>query len=216
MRKRLYNRCLCGNWKRITSYRCRKCHAKAYAKSNSKRLKGKPPRGTGWKHSQETRDKIRRAWTEEKRKQAQDRGNQFSSVYPHWRKKVSSFGESNPRWKGGVASSKYAPGFDRKLKQSIRERDDFTCLLCGVTEEEVGYRHSIHHIDFDKTNHNHDNLATTCKACNSRANTNESVWFSYFTTLVEMRRKLGKDVLKLVGRKVFSQQEGFCLITHLP
>lgn len=213
MRKRIYNLCLCGARKSVTSRRCKKCHAKAYAKSNSKRLKGKCPRGTGWKHSQETRYKIREAWTAEKREQAKIRGAEYAQD-PEWRKKVSSHGSDNPMWKGGESETEYAPGFDKTLKRTIRERDNFTCLLCGVTEAEAGYSHSIHHIDYDKSNHDHDNLATTCKGCNSRANTNESIWFGYFVALAEMRRKLGKDVLKLIGRKIISQRQGFAVVVH--
>lgn len=181
----------------------------------SERVKNGPPKASGWRHATETREKIRDSWTEEKREAARVRVQKMAEN-SEWRKSLGSPGESNPNWRGGLAASPYAPGFDRYLKRRIRARDNYTCQLCGSTEVELGYKLSIHHVDYRKDNHCEDNLASTCKRCNSRVNTNESAWFGYFTALADMRRKLGKDVLKLIGRKVISQSVGFIVIDHFP
>lgn len=227
----------CGGRKNRQSRMCRKCY-KVYTNlpvvraRRSAAMKGKPsyertdehrkklsevmkgkPKPTGWKHSSETRAKIAAAWTPEKRQAARDRGNVIKTD-AKWRKSVSSFGEKNPMWRGGESSSKYAPGFDSVLKMTIKERDNFTCQLCGITEKETGCCHSIHHIDYSKNNHCPDNLATTCKACNSRVNTNESVWYGYFIALADARRNLGKNVLKFIGRKIISQHAGYVFVSR--
>lgn len=183
----------------------------SHRKAMSDKLKGVPKR-SGWKHSAETKSKIASAWTLEMREQFRQRGLKLAQD-PKWRAKVSSFGDSNPMWRGGCGG-KYTPGFDASLKRAIRKRDNFTCQLCGITENESGYIHSVHHIDYSHNNHKPDNLVTTCKGCNSRVNTNESVWFSYFTALAEMRCKLGKNILNLIGRKIISQRNGFVTLAH--
>ncbi len=229
---------LCGKKKHRQSKTCRKCFfvklstPEARANLSAKRkgkpsyvrtdehraklsasLKGKKKSYPSASTRPEVAAKIAAAWDEEKREAARERGNQFKED-PEWRLKVSSFGEDNPMWKGGAAESEYAPGFDNTLKRSIRERDDYTCQLCGITEEETGCAHSIHHIDYTKDNHHPDNLATTCKGCNSRVNTNESVWYGYFVALADARRQLGKNVLNLIGRKIVSQHVGHVLVSH--
>lgn len=80
-------------------------------------------------------------------------------------------GENNPGWKGGVATLPYGPGFTRKFKRLIRERDNHTCQSCGVTRAEYGQTLQVHHIDHDKNNNDPTNLVTVCGRCN--------VWYSY-------------------------------------
>lgn len=124
-------------------------------------------------------------WTQERRAAAQQRGLKYASD-PAWRKKIAEAvsRDRNPRWLGGLTEQKYAPGFGRVLKSSIRARDGFACVLCGSTENELGYALTIHHIDYDKSNHCSRNLASVCKACNSRVNSNRDVWQSHFEILM--------------------------------
>jgi hypothetical protein len=164
---------------------------------------------TGWKHAPETREKIAGAWTDEKREAARQRGLGYAADR-EWRLRIANAlsGENNPRWQGGIANRKYAPGFDKTLKRAIRERDNFTCQLCATTEDELGYALSIHHADYDKSNHDELNLFSTCKRCNSLVNTNRDYWPAYFALLAE-RRQLGQDVSYFLRRKVITQHEGF-------
>jgi hypothetical protein len=97
-------------------------------------------------------------------------------------------------WQGGIAGGKYAPGFCKTLKARIRARDGYTCQLCWRTEDELGYRLSIHHSDYDKSNHDESNLFATCKRCNSLVNTNRILWTAYFANLAKVRRQLTKDI----------------------
>jgi hypothetical protein len=187
-----------------------------HRKLQSAAHKGIQPRGTGWKHRAETREKMAQAWTPEKREAARERGERMAQDR-EWRLRIAQAlsGERNPMWQGGIANSQYAPGFSKTLKAQIRARDRFTCQLCGMTEDELGYRLSIHHSDYDKTNHDETNLFATCKRCNSLVNTNREVWLAYFTALAKMRAQLGEDVGQLIDRKIVTQRKGFVSTQHL-
>jgi 5-methylcytosine-specific restriction endonuclease McrA len=152
-----------------------------------------------------------KAWWTEERRQQKAKEMKKRNEDPEWQRRMSErfAGEKNPRWRGGISNQEYAPGFSRTLKRKIRKRDNHQCQLCGKTEEQLGYRLSIHHAQYDKTNHDPSNLFALCKACNSRVNTNRDVWQSYFSAIAENRRKLGKNVSDLVSRKVFTQHESF-------
>ena len=71
------------------------------------------------------------------------------------------------------------------LKNIIKERDNFKCQNCGITEikHEIKFKQKlhIHHIDYNKQNCKHSNLITTCQKCNSKANFNRDYWFAYYT-----------------------------------
>jgi hypothetical protein len=83
-------------------------------------------------------------------------------------------GPDNPNWKGGLSFEPYGYEFNATLKQRIRERDEFTCQICGRLETETP--HSVHHIDYNKEHNNADNLITLCKNCHSRTNYNRRYW----------------------------------------
>lgn len=87
-------------------------------------------------------------------------------------------GEGHPNWKGG-GSELYGPGW-RRAKLTTLERDDHTCLLCGISNEELGRNPDVHHIvpvrtfvetpGADKTDaHVARNLVTLCVTCHRRA-----------------------------------------------
>ena len=149
------------------------------------------------------------------REKAVERGNAMADD-PEWRLRiaVSVSGDRNPRWCGGASVTPYAPGFSRKLKRQIRERDGYVCQLCGITEDELGRTLTVHHSDYDKSNHDPENLFAVCLACNSRANSNRDHWTGYFAALADLRSRIGKNVLKLIGRKVVVQREGLISTTH--
>ena len=88
-------------------------------------------------------------------------------------------GPSNPAWMGGL-TREYGPGFTRRLRAAIRDRDGHRCQRCGMTEARHGRTLVVHHIDHNKRNHDPANLLTVCHPCN--------VWFSYHRqTPVKMR-----------------------------
>lgn len=156
----------------------------------SKALAGKPKPGARGKGTRpHVAVKIAAAWTDEMKEAARERGKR-NAQDREWMLKIarSVSGENNPMWQGGIANSRYAPGFCKSLKAKIRARDNYTCQLCGRDENELGYRLSIHHSDYDKTNHATINLFATCKRCNSLVNARRAIWTAWFRDLAISRQ----------------------------
>lgn len=89
-------------------------------------------------------------------------------------------GPNSVHWKGGLSFEPYPPEFNNALKWQIRERDNYTCQLCGMKESDYWRKLDVHHIDSDKSNCNSANLITLCSSCNIKATENEEYWQVYF------------------------------------
>ncbi len=100
-------------------------------------------------------------------------------------KKMS--GKNSHMWKGGIAFLPYCHKFNNNLKESVRERDGYTCQLCGIIQN--GRKHSIHHIHYDKENCYPD-LITLCNSCNGRVNRNRQHFESLFMNNLNERHLL--------------------------
>ena len=87
-------------------------------------------------------------------------------------------GENNPNWWGGF--SLYASDWSDDLRSAIRKRDNYTCQLCTLTQEEQGRTLDVHHIDYDKENCDPNNLISLCDSCHSKTNCNRDKWISFF------------------------------------
>ena len=89
-------------------------------------------------------------------------------ICPQWS------GEKHPNWRGGTSFEPYGFEFNAALKKAIRQRDNYTCQICGK-----GAR-NVHHIDYDKKNNNPKNLITLCGEHHSKTNFNREYWIEYF------------------------------------
>jgi len=71
-------------------------------------------------------------------------------------------GENSSQWKGGISFEPYPLDFNGKLKRFIRERDNYTCQLCGE------YGDIVDHIVPWAISHDSSksNLRTLCRQCN--------------------------------------------------
>lgn len=81
-------------------------------------------------------------------------------------------------WKGGISPTPYTSDWTRFLKISIRERDNYSCRICGEKQGDIA--HHVHHIDYKKENCNPDNLITLCIKCHGKMNVNREYWINYF------------------------------------
>jgi len=97
-----------------------------------------------------------------------------------WRKTPDS-----PSWKGGKSFEPYGREF-WALRELIRQRDNYTCQLCGVPQIECVRKLDVHHIDYNKKNTNRNNLIALCQGCNSHVNTNRKYWTEYFQNKVNV------------------------------
>jgi 5-methylcytosine-specific restriction endonuclease McrA len=88
--------------------------------------------------------------------------------------RLANLGEKNPLWRGGRSFKPYTTDWTETLKRSIRERDHYTCQLCGEIQSKEAL--SIHHIDYDKQNCNPNNLISLCRTCHLKTNHNREYW----------------------------------------
>ena len=92
---------------------------------------------------------------------------------------------NHPNWKNGISFEPYPIGWTKILKESIRERDNHQCQICGKSTKKNGRKLDVHHIDYDKENLNPDNLIALCQSCHSKSNYNRETYIEFFQILKE-------------------------------
>jgi 5-methylcytosine-specific restriction endonuclease McrA len=134
----------------------------------------------GKKHSEETKRKMSEAHKGRKPyEMTEEIKNKIRETNIKQADRFKMFGKSNPQWTGG--SSKdivYSIDWTRTLRRAIRERDKYTCQICGELQGDKA--HAVHHIDYNKDNCNTNNLITLCNSCHTRTNNNRKYWIKYF------------------------------------
>mgnify|MGYP001560874449 FL=1 len=93
-------------------------------------------------------------------------------------------GKLNPNWQGGKSFEEYPQEFNKELKQFIYERDSYTCQ--DPTCEHKTNKLAAHHIDYDKTNNNPENIVTLCNSCHSKTNgkNNRQYWTEFYQNIM--------------------------------
>jgi len=121
----------------------------------------------GHRHTEETKRKISQAL---KGRPTKYHGKGFQKGHPDLvpkesrkRQGLKIKGEKNYLWRGGKSFEKYGIEWTQTLKRSIRERDHYTCQLCGKLQGDTAF--IVHHIDQNKRNNNPNNLVTLCRSC---------------------------------------------------
>ena len=95
-------------------------------------------------------------------------------------------GKDNPSWKGGISFEPYTIEFNNKLKEKIRERDQYRCQQCFRHQNELYFKNGhkyklhIHHIDYNKKNNKENNLISLCSNCHKQTNFERDDWIKYF------------------------------------
>jgi hypothetical protein len=93
---------------------------------------------------------------------------------------IAQRGENHPNWQGGITNDPYSNDWTDTLKESIRQRDLYTCQECGITQDKLNKKLSVHHIDYNKENLNPTNLISLCRSCHAKTNYNRIQWYEYF------------------------------------
>lgn len=97
------------------------------------------------------------------------------------RKLLASYkGELASNWKGGISFEPYTEEFNKQLKELIRQRDNYTCQLCGIPECECKQHLCCHHIDYNKKKCLPTNLVSICHVCGGKVHGDREYWQSYF------------------------------------
>jgi len=139
------------------------CSRKCYTKIWSLRHVGTVP-------SEETRKKIG-----EKNKINTKRYFETHDIWNKGKEYPQLRGENHFNWKGGKSFRNYPRDWSKALRQSIRQRDNYTCRICGV-EPSI----QVHHIDYVKNNCSPNNLVTLCRSCHTKTCFNREYWIIFF------------------------------------
>lgn len=105
--------------------------------------------------------------------------------------RMKSSGENSASWLGGKSFEEYPEEF-RNIKEYIRDRDNRTCQMCGISENENGSALCVHHINYDKRDCSEENLISLCikNGCHPKTNYNRKYWVRYFQNLIKEEYKL--------------------------
>jgi len=137
----------------------------------------------GRKHSQESKDKMSASHSGEKHFFFGKKHKEETKLKMSLSKIGKYDGDKNPMWNGGSSLQKYPSIWvNREFKKSLKERDGFKCQNpdCKENSKKI----TLHHIDYNKTNNEPNNLITLCHACNCRANVNRSYWQTFYTNIM--------------------------------
>ena len=107
--------------------------------------------------------------------------------------------ESNGRWKGGVSFQPYCQKFNGRFKESIRDKFNRTCFLCGITEKDMQqdqrergkkriYKLSVHHVNYNKNCLCDDSICEfvpLCISCHAKTNSDREYWEAQITERIE-------------------------------
>lgn len=113
-------------------------------------------------------------------------------------------GDRHYMWNGGSTYEPYTPEFNMDLKVRIRERDNYSCGVCG--KDLRNDRIDIHHIDYDKKNSVENNLIALCVKCHLRTNFNRDYWKIFFKS--KMGNQLSFAELRFLLRNKPIQANG--------
>jgi len=130
-------------------------HTEETKKKMSLAHKGLPSTMKGKHHTEEANEKNRQAHIG--KKHSEETKLKMSELHK---------GEKCHLWKGGISYEPYSMDWTKTLKRAIRERDNYTCQMCGKLQSERAF--DVHHIDGDKKNCNPDNLVTLCHNCHAK------------------------------------------------
>ena len=99
---------------------------------------------------------------------------------------VHRFGEDSPNWSGGKSFEEYGIEFNKPLRLSILERDNYICQNPDC--EHLFERLDVHHIDYDKKNNDPKNLTTLCISCHMKTNgkNNRKYFTEFYKNIMEM------------------------------
>ena len=128
----------------------------------------------GEEKAEETRKKLsdshKRLWeNEEYRKQRLEyfQSDEWKQIRSEAQKILWQNEKYREMMSDGDNESDYDKGWTEELREFIRQRDNFTCQECGVTQDKLGRKLSVHHIDFNKQDCSEENLISLCNSCHA-------------------------------------------------
>ena len=86
--------------------------------------------------------------------------------------------QNHPNWQGGISFLPYSVDFTKQLKEAVKSRDMFKCVVCSSPKKPSNL--CVHHIDYDKQNASESNLVSLCWSCHGKTNYNRDSWIAFF------------------------------------
>lgn len=112
-------------------------------------------RKKGYKHSEETKRKIREyRHTDEAKKKI---GN-------------ANRGKKHYRWKGGISRNTHSDSRYVKWRSMVYERDNWTCQTCGKRGVELNAHHIKEWANYPELRYDLNNGVTLCVECHKLTN----------------------------------------------
>ena len=148
-------------------------------KQSSELIKKRIDARRGYKHSIETKEKIKKTnletWAQEEIR-------------------LKNTGSNSPSWRGGISFIPYPAEWTKLLRHSIKQRDDYQCQYCGKDKIKL----AVHHIDYNKKNLNPTNLITLCIPCHMKTNYKRWRWKSILKKIVNRPSSEKDSIQKLL------------------
>jgi len=89
-------------------------------------------------------------------------------------------GFRHPAWLGGISREPYGWEWNAELREEVRRRDGYKCMLCGVPQAECEKALDVHHGNYDKKDSDPVNLVSLCQSCHARTNVRREYWTAFF------------------------------------
>lgn len=157
-----------------------------------------------WKCKEETKRKI----SEAKKGQRGNPATEFKKGMTPWnkgkktgiapwlgKKRLHMTGDKHPMWKGGLTLEIYPTEWNERLKEEVRKRDHYHCMLCDYVWKEEDRKPHVHHIDYNKKNCNINNLVTLCRFCHIKTSRNRDYWWRVLRRINYI--ELGKETERI-------------------
>lgn len=84
----------------------------------------------------------------------------------------------------------YPKEFNGILKEKIKQRDNYICQNCGISQYEYlllkGRKLGVHHINYDKSHSEDTNLITLCKECHALSHIDKDKWQYIYGSKLKM------------------------------
>lgn len=156
------------------------CYKCSHTKNHTEKTKRKISKSNiGRKHSKEAIEKNRISHlTKNLSKETRERMS------------ISSMGDKNPAWKGGISLEIYPQEFNKSLKRSIRELYNNYDFFSGLHKDIINNKIelSVHHIDYNKNNCNLDNFIPLSKIHHNYTNFNRWFWIKLIKNVQEINK----------------------------
>lgn len=103
------------------------------------------------------------------------------------RKPEDQKGKNNYNWRGGTTFLPYCEKFNDEFKESVRNKFNRKCFVCGIDEHNIIEKHgrlSVHHIDYFKNSicngRSYGFIPLCGKHCHPKTNGKRWHWFCLF------------------------------------